>query len=287
MKEALVNGQGAILARDESAKVAQPRDAAFDDPAPPVACSVSIRVRPGSPSVNGSNAAGRSGPCRATATVRAARRGRSPCRQSPARASVAVVHHGGAARRGSSAAFLPPAGLPTGKPSQVGLPKAHRSRRQQVAGDGNSSGKSCHRAPRRSIHKIPSSTLRSFAVGRPPRGRGGRWGNKGRIFSHGASASNRPYRVIGPPSGAASFGHPPPQENNYSKFNPWSRVLSLGSKQLLLEWRYAPPPSMLAVDFSPDGRIARGYRPSNAIFKLLLRFDGLRLLHRRPLSDAL
>ena len=33
MKEALVNGQGAILARDESAKVAQPRDAAFDDPA--------------------------------------------------------------------------------------------------------------------------------------------------------------------------------------------------------------------------------------------------------------
>jgi hypothetical protein len=97
--------------------------------------------------------------------------------------------------------------------------------RQQVDGDGNSSGKSCHRAPLRRIHKMPSSTLRSGAGGRPPRGRGGRWGSQGRIFSHWASVSNRPYRAIRPSSGANSFFYPLPHENNYSKFNPLSRVL--------------------------------------------------------------
>ena len=109
--------------------------------------------------------------------------------------------------------------------SQTPCSSQSRSRRQQVAGDGNSSGKSCHRAPLRSIHKMPSSTLRSGDGGRPPRGRGGRWGSKGRIFSHWASVSNRPYRAIGPPSGADSFCDPPPQKNNYSIFNPLSRVL--------------------------------------------------------------
>ena len=88
-----------------------------------------------------------------------------------------------------------------------------RNLRQQVEGDGNSSGKSCQRAPLRKIHKMPSSTLRSFAGGRPPRGRGARLGSKGRIFSHWASVSNRPYRAIGPPSGAADLGHPPPCHN--------------------------------------------------------------------------
>jgi len=86
-----------------------------------------------------------------------------------------------------------------------------RSLRQQVAGAGNSSGKSCQRAPLRKIHKMPSSTLRSFARGRPPRGRGGRLGSKGRIFSHWASVSNRPYRAIGPPSGATYSREPPPR----------------------------------------------------------------------------
>ena len=100
-----------------------------------------------------------------------------------------------------------------------------RNRRQQVAGDGNFSGKSCHRAPLRRIRKMPSSTLRSGAGGRPPRGRGGRWGSKRRIFSHWTSVSNRPYRASGPPSGADSFCDPPPHENNYSKFNSLSRVL--------------------------------------------------------------
>ena len=97
--------------------------------------------------------------------------------------------------------------------------------RQQVEGAGNSSGKSCPRAPLRRIHKMPSSTLRSGAGGRPPRGRGGRLGSRGRIFSHWASVSNRPYRAIGPPPGAVHFRDPPPQENNYRKFTPLYRVL--------------------------------------------------------------
>jgi hypothetical protein len=109
--------------------------------------------------------------------------------------------------------------------SQTSCSSQSRSRRQQVEGDGNSSGKSCQRAPLRSIHKMPSSTLRSFAGGRPPRGRGGRLGSKGRIFSHWTSVSNRPYRAIGPPSGASHLRDPPPRENNYRKFSPLYRVL--------------------------------------------------------------
>jgi len=109
--------------------------------------------------------------------------------------------------------------------SQTSCSSQSRSRRQHVEGDGNSSGKSCQRAPLRRIHKMPSKTLRSLAGGRPPRGRGGRWGSKGRIFSHWASVSNRPYRAIGPPSGALDLRDPPPQENNYRKFSPLYRVL--------------------------------------------------------------
>src|SRR5580704_1784838 len=83
--------------------------------------------------------------------------------------------------------------------SQTSCSSQSRSRRQQVAGEGNSSGKSCQRAPLRRIHRIPSSTLRSLAGGLPPRGRLGRFGSKGPIFSHWASVSSRPYRAIGPP----------------------------------------------------------------------------------------
>jgi hypothetical protein len=83
--------------------------------------------------------------------------------------------------------------------SQTSCSSQSRSRRQHVAGDGNSSGKSCQRAPLRRIHKMPSSTLRSLAGGLPPCGRLGRLGSKGRIFSHWASVSSRPYRAIGPP----------------------------------------------------------------------------------------
>jgi hypothetical protein len=46
---------------------------------------------------------------------------------------------------------------------------------------------------------MPSSTLRSSDGGRPPRGRLGRFGSQGRIFSHWASVSSRPYRAIAPP----------------------------------------------------------------------------------------
>ena len=109
--------------------------------------------------------------------------------------------------------------------SQTSCFSQSRSRRQQVEGEGNSSGKSCQRAPLRSIHKMPSSTLRSGAGGRPPRGLGGRLGSKGRIFSHWASLTNRAYRAIGPPSGAVHFRESPLQGNNYRKFTPLYRVL--------------------------------------------------------------
>ena len=84
--------------------------------------------------------------------------------------------------------------------SQTPCSSQSRSLRQHVAGAGNSSGKSCQRAPLRKIHRIPSSTLRSLAGGLPPCGRSGRFGSKGRTFSHWASVSSRPYRAIGPPS---------------------------------------------------------------------------------------
>jgi hypothetical protein len=83
--------------------------------------------------------------------------------------------------------------------SQTSCSSQSRSRRQHVAGEGNSSGRSCQRAPLRKIQRIPSSTLRSFAAGRPPFGRLGRFGSKGRILSHWASVSSRPYRAIDPP----------------------------------------------------------------------------------------
>src|SRR5712691_9161521 len=84
--------------------------------------------------------------------------------------------------------------------SQTPCSSQSRSLRQHVAGEGNSSGKSCQRAPLRRIHKRPSGTLRSEARGRPPRRRERGRGSKGRIFSHWASVNRRPYRAIGPPS---------------------------------------------------------------------------------------
>jgi len=104
--------------------------------------------------------------------------------------------------------------------SQTSCSSQSRSLRQQVEGAGNSSGKSCQRAPLRKIHKMPSSTLRSLAGGRPPRGRGGRLGSKGQILSHWASVSNRPYRAIGPPSGAAYLRDPPPRPKQLTYFQP-------------------------------------------------------------------
>ena len=136
-------------------------------------------------------------------------------------------------------------------PSQIPCSSQSRSLRQQVEGEGNSSGKSCQRAPLRRIHKMPSNTLRSLAGGRPPRGRGGRLGSKGRIFSHWASVSNRPYRAIGPPSGAVHFRDPPPRENNYRKFSLLYRVL----KWLLVTQQPQQPPALPAVSGDRKSRI--------------------------------
>src|SRR2546428_8054261 len=109
--------------------------------------------------------------------------------------------------------------------SQISCSSQSRSRLQQVDGEGNSSGISCQRAPLRRIHKMPSSTLRSLARGRPPRGRLGRFGSKGWIFSHWASVSSRPYRTIRPPPGAAHLHDPPPTKNKYCKLSPLYRRL--------------------------------------------------------------
>ena len=84
--------------------------------------------------------------------------------------------------------------------SQMPCSSQSRSRRQHVEGCGYFPGRSCPRAPLRRIHKMPSSTLRSGARGRPPRRCRGGLGSRGRIFSHCASVSNGPYRGIGPPS---------------------------------------------------------------------------------------
>jgi len=100
--------------------------------------------------------------------------------------------------------------------SQTSCSSQSPNLRQQVDGEGNSSGKSCQRAPLRKIHKMPSSTLRSGAGGRPPRGRDGRGGSNGRIFSHWASVNSRPYRAIGPPSGV-----------NYSREPPLAKITTL------------------------------------------------------------
>jgi hypothetical protein len=76
------------------------------------------------------------------------------------------------------------------------MPCSSQSRsRQQVEGCGNPSGRSCQRAPLRGTHRMPSSTLRSGARGRPPWRCRTALGSRGRIFSHCAPVSNRPYRV--------------------------------------------------------------------------------------------
>ena len=118
--------------------------------------------------------------------------------------------------------------------NQIPCSSQSRSRRQQVAGEGNSSGKSCQRAPLRSIHKMPSSTRRSSARGRPPRGRLGTFGSKGRICSHWPSVNSRLYRAIGPPLGAAYGSYAPiresqlpPTDNLVPSFETASRVFSL------------------------------------------------------------
>ncbi len=115
--------------------------------------------------------------------------------------------------------------------SQTSCSSQSRKRRQHVAGEGNSSGKSHQRAPLRRIHKMPSSTRRLSTGGRPPRGRSAGFGSKGRIFSHWASVNSRPYRAIGPPSTLLSLLIAHFGRTNYSKITALYPVL----KQLLIK----------------------------------------------------
>ncbi len=264
MKEAPVDGEGAVVTHDQAPVVPQPADGALDDPAPsvsPESSSVLSRWPSPIPAMRRDqlDSTLRQSPSQRIAVITASgdhsrglpppsyadrikRRFREPdfrrgCRVKVVsqRNTLAVDHH-------HPLRAFPPGGFcPLRRPlfgwgktavqerfaplqllafvqllrnarqisSQTSCSSQSRSRRQHVEGCGNSSGKSCQRAPLRRIHKMPSSTLRSLAGGRPPCGRLGRFGSRGRIFSHCASVNSRPYRGIGPPSGAAlpSYRH--------------------------------------------------------------------------------
>jgi hypothetical protein len=77
---------------------------------------------------------------------------------------------------------------------------SHRRRRlQQVAGLGYRSGKSCHRAPVRRTHSMPSKTFRLSMAGRPPFGLALGSGSSGFNSFHCSSFMNRVYLAIGSP----------------------------------------------------------------------------------------
>ncbi len=76
--------------------------------------------------------------------------------------------------------------------SQMSSCSQSRSLRQQVLALGYSLGRSRQRAPLRSTQRMPSSTARSSARGRPKPPRGG---NRGRICSHCLSLSNEESRI--------------------------------------------------------------------------------------------
>src|SRR3984893_6350521 len=100
-----------------------------------------------------------------------------------------------------------------------------RSRRQHVDGCGYFSGRSCHRAPLRRIHRIPSNTRRFSIHGRPPFRCWGGLGSKGAIFFHCASVSNGPDRAIDPPSALLTLLIPHSTKLNHSHFNALSQVV--------------------------------------------------------------
>jgi hypothetical protein len=89
--------------------------------------------------------------------------------------------------------------------SRIQIPSASqsRSRRQQVLPLGYPSGRSRHRAPVRSTHRIPSTTSRCPTRGRPPVGDRGLRGRCGAIFAHCASVS-RTLRLATSTSGQRS-----------------------------------------------------------------------------------
>ena len=108
-------------------------------------------------------------------------------------------------------------------------------RRQQVEGCGYLSGRSFRRAPVLSIHRIPSKTKRSSALGRPPFRRGGGLGMRGSIFFHCSSVRYTTRLLTGLTSG----------ELNIPKISGKQTVKSLA--------------------------ISRGYCPSEVLQPLLIR----------------
>lgn len=75
--------------------------------------------------------------------------------------------------------------------SQTPLSSHCFSRRQQVDGEGYSSGRKCHAAPACNIHRMPSKQLRFGAGGRPrPSLRRFAAGNNGPINSHCLSVNS-------------------------------------------------------------------------------------------------
>lgn len=69
-------------------------------------------------------------------------------------------------------------------------------RRQQVLGDGYSSGKSFQRAPLRNTQRMPSNTSRLLMRFRPPFREGRTTGNKGSILLHWMSVNSRFHLAI-------------------------------------------------------------------------------------------
>ncbi len=83
--------------------------------------------------------------------------------------------------------------------SQSSRSSQRRKRRQQVEGLGYCWGRSCHRAPVRSIHRMPSKTSRLGAGGRPPLEPGFSVGSNGSILAHCSSVRNFRIAAIGLP----------------------------------------------------------------------------------------
>ena len=85
--------------------------------------------------------------------------------------------------------------------SQVPSSSQRFNRRQHVAGLGYSFGRSRHRAPVLSTHRMPSITARWLTHGRPPRGWRGKRGRCGSILAHCASLTRTPRLAIASLSG--------------------------------------------------------------------------------------
>ena len=230
MKESFVNGDRAIVANDQSSKVAEPSQGAFYLPAAPVAAQGSAVLGVGPNAIPAMRGDQFNSPCRQPLAqgiaVKGAIGNHTPCflawpsaamptahpdrrerffrepdfvrgrrvKLLSQRNTLAVDHHHplrALAALGFSdfrAPFFAGAKLPSRNDSlqlscsrwfnsarnarqmvsQIPCSSQSRSRRQHVVGEGNSSGRSCQRAPLRKIQRMPSRTLRSFAGGLPP-----------------------------------------------------------------------------------------------------------------------